>query len=107
LLEAEGKTIFSSIDSPSNPTHGDEGTIVGNWCSDVSGKTFAKWNFGKTWQNIEFKADGTGSTSIYYTYDDKAIGCEKFEDHQRDGCQVRHLEQEQGGICRKKSPTWD
>ena len=35
--------------------------IVGNWSSDVSGMTYAKWNYGKTWQNTEFKADGTGS----------------------------------------------
>ncbi len=41
--------------------------------------TYAKWNYGKTWQNTEFKADGTGSTRVYYTLDDKAIGCEKID----------------------------
>lgn len=24
--------------------------IVGNWCSNVSGKTYARWNYGETWQ---------------------------------------------------------
>jgi len=143
-LMISGVSVLTSCssdndDNPSQTPGG--GSIVGNWCSDVSGKTFAKWNYGKTWQNTEFKADGTGSTRIYYTYQDKAIGCEKIdftytaangvltmkskdredtqtmwqlqgdelrlgdtqgdglhEDHQRDGCQVRHLEQEQGGI---------
>jgi hypothetical protein len=53
--------------------------IVGNWFSDVSGMTYAKWNYGKTWQNTEFNADGTGSTRIYYTLEDDAIGCEKID----------------------------
>ena len=66
-------------DNPANPTPGGDGTIVGNWCSDVSGMTYAKWNYGKTWQNTEFKTDGTGSTRIYYTYEDEAIGCEKID----------------------------
>ena len=41
--------------------------------------TYAKWNYGKTWQNTEFKADGTGTTRIYYLVGDKAIGCEKID----------------------------
>ena len=53
--------------------------LFGNWFSDISGMTYAKWNYGKTWQNTEFKADGTGSTRVYYTLDDKAIGCEKID----------------------------
>ena len=66
-------------DNPVNPTSSDDGTIVGNWYSDVSGLTYAKWNYDKTWQNTEFKADGTGSTRIYYTLGDKAIGIEKID----------------------------
>ena len=66
-------------DNPYDPTSGGDSKIVGNWFSDVSGMTFAKWNYGKTWQNTEFKADGTGSTRIYYTMDDDAIGCEKID----------------------------
>ena len=69
----------NNIDNPSDPIHGDDSGIVGNWFSDISGMTFAKWNYGKTWQNTEFKADGTGSTRVYYTLDDKAIGCEKID----------------------------
>lgn len=54
-------------------------TIVGSWFTDISGKTAAKWNYGTTWQNTEFKEDGTGSTQIYYTYEDEVIGLEKFD----------------------------
>ena len=66
-------------DNPADPTHGGDSKIVGNWFSDVSGKTYAKWNYGKTWQNTEFKADGTGSTRIYYLVGDNAVGCEKLD----------------------------
>ena len=60
-------------------TPGVESKIVGNWCSNVSGKTYAKWNYGDTWQTTEFKDDGTGSTRIYYTYAESAIGIEKID----------------------------
>ena len=66
-------------DNEDNPAPGVDGKIVGNWFSDVSGLTYAKWNYGKTWQNTEFKADGTGSTRIYYLVNDNAIGCEKID----------------------------
>ena len=66
-------------DNNDNPATGVDSKIVGNWYSDVSGMTYAKWNYGKTWHNTEFKADGTGSTRIYYTIDDDAIGCEKID----------------------------
>ena len=68
--------VNDSVDNPVNPTPGDKGTIVGKWCSDVSGKTFAKWNYGATWQVTELKSDGTGSTDIYYTANDKPIARE-------------------------------
>jgi hypothetical protein len=71
--------VNDSVDNPVNPTPDDNGTIVGNWCSDVSGLTYAKWNYDKTWQNTEFKADGTGSTRIYYTLGNKIIGIEKID----------------------------
>ena len=66
-------------DNDDNPVPGVDKKIVGNWYSDVSGMTYAKWNYGKTWQNTEFKADGTGSTRIYYLVSDNAIGCEKID----------------------------
>ena len=62
-----------------NPVPGVDKKIVGNWSSDVSGMTYAKWNYGKTWQNTEFKNDGTGSTRIYYLGGDNAVGCEKID----------------------------
>ena len=66
-------------DDPVNPTPGADSRIVGNWCSNVSGMTYAKWNYGETWQSTEFRADGTGSTRIYYTNESEAIGCEKID----------------------------
>lgn len=66
-------------DNSSDPAHAGDSRIVGNWYSDVSGMTYAKWNYGKTWQNTEFKDDGTGCTRIYYTSNDNAIGCEKID----------------------------
>ena len=71
--------VACTNDSSDNPAKGIDRRIVGSWCSDVSGMTYAKWNYGKTWQNTEFKADGTGSTRIYYTLEDDAIGCEKID----------------------------
>ena len=62
-----------------NPVPGVDKKIVGNWSSDVSGMTYAKWNYGKTWQNTEFKNDGTGTTRIYYLVGDNAVGCEKID----------------------------
>jgi hypothetical protein len=67
--------VACTNDSSDNPAKGIDRRIVGSWFSDVSGMTYAKWNYGKTWQNTEFKADGTGSTRIYYTLEDDAIGC--------------------------------
>ncbi len=71
--------VACTIDSGDNPAKGIDTRIVGNWFSDVSGMTYAKWNYGKTWQNTEFKADGTGSTRIYYIFEDDVIGCEKID----------------------------
>ena len=66
-------------DNEDNPASPESGTIVGNWCSNVSGKTFAKWNYGDTWQNTVFNEDGTGYTRVYFTYEGKALGCEKID----------------------------
>ena len=71
--------LAACTDNSDNPATGNAGKIVGSWFSDVSGKTFAKWNNGKTWQNTVFADDGTGYTRIYYTFEDKAIGCEKID----------------------------
>jgi len=72
-------TACSNNDNSADPAPGVDGKIVGNWCSDVSGKTYAKWNYGETWQNTVFKADGTGSTRIYYTLGGDAVGIEKID----------------------------
>ena len=72
-------TACTNDDNATDPTASVEGKIVGNWCTNVSGKTYAKWNYGETWQNSEFKADGKGSTRIYYLLADKVIGIEKID----------------------------
>ena len=66
-------------DNADDPATVDEGSIVGNWCSNVSGKTYAKWNYGDTWRNTVFNDDGTGFTRIYYTLQGEVIGCEKID----------------------------
>lgn len=66
-------------DNDDNPAIVDDDSIVGNWYSNVSGNTCALWNYGDTWQNSVFNDDGTGYTRIYYTYQDKVIGCEKID----------------------------
>ena len=71
--------LVSCSENDDNHASVAESKIVGNWYGDVSGLTYAKWNYGKTWQNSEFKDDGTGSTRIYYLIDDNAIGCEKID----------------------------
>lgn len=49
--------------------------IVGKWYSDVSGMTEALWNYGKTWSLTEYKSDGTGTITTYYTDEDgDAVG---------------------------------
>ena len=72
-------TACGNDDNSANPTPGVDSRIMGNWCSNVSGKTYAKWNYGETWQNTEFKADGTGCTRIYYMLNGKPLGIEKID----------------------------
>ncbi len=72
-------TACSNDDNSAKPTPSADSRIVGNWCSNVSGKTYVKWNYGETWQNTEFKADGTGSTCIYYMLNGKPLGIEKID----------------------------
>ena len=69
----------SEDDNSGGVVPGVDSRIVGNWYSKVTGMTYAKWNYGDAWQNTEFKADGTGSTRIYYTVGNDAVGCEKID----------------------------
>ena len=69
----------SEDDNSGGVVPGVDSRIVGNWCSKVTGMTYAKWNYGDAWQNTEFEADGTGSTRIYYTVGNDAVGCEKID----------------------------
>lgn len=52
-------------DNPiTNPT--DPKALVGTWVSDLSGKTFSLWNYGKAWNVWTFNADGTGVSDLYF-----------------------------------------
>ena len=63
-----GLMFFSSCKNENPPD--EEGDITGNWYGDVTGKTYAPWNYGSVWQNTVFNADGTGRTEIYFFFDD-------------------------------------
>ena len=98
-----GTSVFTSCSSDNDdtpvPESGASGELVGQWYSDVSGATYAAWTYGKAWQQTEFNADGTGTTSIYYLNNDDAVGRERYsgraddghrgEEHQ-DHCQIYH-----------------
>ena len=77
-----GTSVFTSCSSDNDdnpvPESGASGELVGKWYSDVSGATYAAWTFGKAWQQTEFNADGTGTTSIYYLNNDDAVGRERY-----------------------------
>ena len=77
-----GTSVFNSCSSDNDdnpvPESGASGELVGQWYSDVSGATYAAWTFGKAWQQTELKADGTGTTSIYYLNNDDAVGRERY-----------------------------
>ncbi len=77
-----GTSVFNSCSSDNDdnpvPESGASGELVGQWYSDVSGATYAAWTYGKAWQQMEFNADGTGTTSIYYLNNDDAVGRERY-----------------------------
>ena len=77
-----GTSVFTSCSSDNDdnpvPESGASGELVGQWYSDVSGATYAAWTYGKAWQQMEFNADGTGTTSIYYLNNDDAVGRERY-----------------------------
>ena len=77
-----GTSVFNSCSSDNDdnpvPESGASGELVGQWYSDVSGATYAAWTYGKAWQQTELKADGTGTTSIYYLNNDDAVGRERY-----------------------------
>ena len=72
------KNCSSDNDDNPVPESGASGELVGQWYSDVSGATYAAWTYGKAWQQMEFNADGTGTTSIYYLNNDAAVGRERY-----------------------------
>lgn len=67
----------SDEEEPSINDSTDSG-LVGQWYSDVTGKTLALWNYGKAMQQTEFKSDSTGSTSVYYLVGDVPVAKESY-----------------------------
>ena len=41
--------------------------VVGSWQADLTGLTYALWNYGPALCLFQFNADGTGSSDVYYT----------------------------------------
>lgn len=64
-----------SNDNPSGKTD-DSSVLVGRWYADVSGMTYTMWTYGECLQVMEFKADGTGVTDVYYIFDGQPIAQE-------------------------------
>ena len=44
----------------------DAKALVGTWECDLSGRTFALWNYGKAWNVWTFNADGTGVCDVFF-----------------------------------------
>ena len=69
--------VLTACSVDDNPAQTASQAVVGKWYGDITGKTYAKWNYGKCWQTMEFKADGTGEFLAYYTIgEDKALARE-------------------------------
>jgi len=71
--------VFTACEKDNPSPAGDGGEITGSWCGEVTGKTFALWNYGPAWQHTTFNEDGTGKTVIYYTMDSRLVAHEDDE----------------------------
>ena len=67
-----------NVDNPTtNPT--DPKALVGTWISDLSGKTFSIWNYGKAWNVWTFNADGTGVCDTYFLAGDEPVAVQHLD----------------------------
>ena len=79
LAIAIGLAACSREDSPAVPSQTAKGSIIGRWYGEVTGTTFALWNYGRVWQETEFKADGTGTATVYYLMGNAVpVACERY-----------------------------
>ena len=82
ILVICGTTVFTSCSSDNDdnpvPAPGANGELTGQWYADVSGATYAAWTYGEALQQTELKADGTGSTNIYYLIGNVAVARESY-----------------------------
>lgn len=65
----------SNEDNPSGDPVMESG-IVGSWCTDLTGRTFALWNYGPALNSLTLRADGTGEINTYYIIEEKPIARE-------------------------------
>ena len=68
--------VFTACQKEPTPPVGEGGDIIGSWYGEVTGKTYALWNYGPVWANSTFNADGTGYTVMYYLYEDILVAME-------------------------------
>ena len=75
-----------------NPT--DAKVLVGTWECDLSGRTFALWNYGKAWNVWTFNADGTGVCDVFFLAGEEpvAIQHQPFTYTAEDGKLVTKME---------------
>lgn len=74
-----GLAACSNEDNAAMPVEMKKSDIVGRWYGDVTGTTFALWNYGRVWQETEFKADGTGTATVYYLLGNAVpVACERY-----------------------------
>ena len=64
-------------DNPAGgPTHDD--SVVGIWYADITGLTYALWNYGTVWNSMYFRADGTVVASTFYTLEGEAVASQSI-----------------------------
>ena len=72
----------------------DAKALVGTWECDLSGRTFALWNYGKSWNVWTFNSDGTGVCDVFFLAGEEpvAIQHQPFTYTAEDGKLVTKME---------------
>lgn len=72
-------TVLTACSSNEDNPSGDpvvESGIVGSWCTNLTGRTYALWNYGPALNRLILRADGTGEINTYYIIEEKPIARE-------------------------------
>lgn len=71
-------TACSESDDPQTPSEViNNNTFSGSWIGEVTGNTYAIWNYGEAWNKLTFHTDGTGISDIYYTFEEQPVAHEQ------------------------------